>query len=162
MGAPQADPEKRRKLLAKVHIAAKELGLTEEQYRDGLRLNFGVESAGDMSIKQLERLLDFYKEKGWKQKPGRGSARQQREHIPDKHGKPRRPALDKQGLLKKIEALLADKGRREQKEIPWSYASAILEKQSGIKRLEWATPEQLRKVVAALMYDAKRKGYDRG
>jgi hypothetical protein len=62
--------------------------------------------------------------------------------------------------MRKIEALLAEKGRVEGTDMPWAYAVGILKKHSnGVTRcFEHATPEQLRAVIAALMKDAKRHG----
>jgi phage gp16-like protein len=55
--------------LAKIHIAKKELALTDEAYRDILRLNFRVGSAKDLSESQARSLIDFFKAKGWVPKP---------------------------------------------------------------------------------------------
>jgi phage gp16-like protein len=54
--------------LAKIHIAKKELQLTDESYRDILAVNFKVESAKTLSVRQAEQLLDFFRVKGWKVK----------------------------------------------------------------------------------------------
>lgn len=61
--------------------------------------------------------------------------------------------------MRKIEAQLAEKGRAEGTKVPWGYAVAILKRQSGgvTKCFEHATVEQLRGVIAALTYDAKKK-----
>jgi len=64
--------------------------------------------------------------------------------------------------MKKIEALLSEKGRVEGSYVPWDYAKAILQRQCGVERLEWASPEQLRGLIAALDKDARRKGRRRG
>ena len=52
--------------LAKIHIAKKELALTDEAYRDILRLHFGVESARELNDRQAVVLLNRFKAKGWK------------------------------------------------------------------------------------------------
>lgn len=56
----------RRALLAKIHIARKELGIEEEDYRDMLRAEFGPSTAADLSIEELERLVERFVSKGWK------------------------------------------------------------------------------------------------
>ncbi len=56
--------------LAKIHIAKKELGLTDEAYRDILRTHFRVESAKDLAPKQVIVLLNKFRAKGWKPKQG--------------------------------------------------------------------------------------------
>ena len=60
--------------------------------------------------------------------------------------------MDKGRLLKKIEALLAEAGR------PWNYAHGMARRMFTIERVQWCEPFQLHKIVAALMYDAKRHG----
>ncbi|MDP3427013.1 MAG: DUF1018 domain-containing protein, partial [Humidesulfovibrio sp.] len=54
-------------------------------------------------------------------------------------------------LLSKIGALLADSGR------PWAYAAGMAQRMYQVERLEWAKPEQLRGIVAALTKDAQRR-----
>ena len=69
---------------------------------------------------------------------------------------PGRPAnmndAHKGRLLKKIEALLAEANR------PWSYAHGMAKRMLGVERVQWCEPYQLHKIVAALMYDARRHG----
>ena len=60
--------------------------------------------------------------------------------------------VDKGRLLKKIEALLAEAGR------PWKYAHGMARRMFTIERVQWCEPFQLHKIVAALIYDAKRHG----
>jgi hypothetical protein len=48
-----------------VHIARKELGIPEEDYRDMLRQEFGPSTAADLSIGELERLVERFRSKGW-------------------------------------------------------------------------------------------------
>lgn len=55
----------RKDLLAKVHIAKKELGLDDETYRDALETVTGKRSAGKCSDAQLVAVLDRFKERGW-------------------------------------------------------------------------------------------------
>lgn len=54
--------------LAKIHIAKKELGLTDEAYRDMLHLHFQVDSAKDLLLKQVVVLLNLFRARGWKPK----------------------------------------------------------------------------------------------
>lgn len=55
----------RRALLAKVHIAKKELGLDDGLYRAILKEEFGVESAADLRVEELEQLVRRFEEKGF-------------------------------------------------------------------------------------------------
>lgn len=56
----------RRGLLAKVHIAKKELGLLDDDYRDILGREFGVTSSAALADRELENLVSYFKSKGWK------------------------------------------------------------------------------------------------
>ena len=50
--------------LAKIHIAKKELGLTDEMYRDLLFCNFKVESAKENASEAMESLGEAAKDTG--------------------------------------------------------------------------------------------------
>ena len=64
MGNPKRNI--RNALLAKVHIAKKELGLDDELYRAILLDEFGVESAGDLTVGELGALVERFESRGWK------------------------------------------------------------------------------------------------
>jgi phage gp16-like protein len=134
------NPDQRRKELAMIHLAKKELGLDDDLYRTVLQQVCGAKSAGDLDEKGRRQLLAFFRSKGW----GR------QDH---QNGKPhnfKEPSRSR--LMAKIEAQLADAGR------PWKYANAMVKRMFGIDRLAFCTPAQLGKVIAALSYDAKRRG----
>lgn len=57
-----------QKLLAKIHIAKKELGLDEETYREVLSSEFGVQSSKDLNNEKALKLIRIFKEKGWQPK----------------------------------------------------------------------------------------------
>ena len=128
---------RRRAALAKIHIAKKQLGLEEETYRAMLQEVAGVDSAADLDMRGLGEVLDHLADRGAKfASRGRKSGSFT-------------PHRSKRRLLWKIYQLLGDR--------PQKYAAAILRNQGGPDALEWATPTQLHKVVAALEYDRKRK-----
>ena len=60
-----------QKLLAKIHIAKKELGLDEETYRDVLNSECGVRSAKFLSNEQALKVIRRFQNSGWtpKSKP---------------------------------------------------------------------------------------------
>lgn len=67
------------------------------------------------------------------------------------HLRGRRAGADRAPLLRKVYAMLGDR--------PAAYAEGILQRMYGDRapqRLEWATPQMLRAVVAALAYDRRR------
>lgn len=150
--------EQRKALLAKIHVAKKQLGLTEEEYRALLDGHFGAASAADLGLTDLKRLVLVMADYGFK--PSKGHARRgatRKKTIP---ATLEQDDLGREPLMKKIEAQLAEKGRAEGTDMPWGYAVAILKRQSGgvTRCFEHATPEQLRGVIAALTRDARRNG----
>jgi phage gp16-like protein len=145
----------RKALLAKVHLAKKDLGLNDQEYRAILGELFGVESAGQLPAQKLAHLVEHFEARGWQAQP---KARRKK----DSHGYPRQSMPDRKALLSKIEAQLAEKGRAEGRHVPWAYAAGILQRMYGVERMEWANAEQLRGVVAALHRDARRYGRSTG
>ncbi len=134
-------------MLGKIHIGKKDLGMDDAIYRDMLS-QWGLASAKDATMVQLEAILSHLKKSGFTPKK---SVR--------KYGKKPRPLMepgDKQALLGKIEALLADGGYH------WNYAHGISKKMFKVDRLEWCDWRQLRKIVAALEYNKKRAGNKKG
>ena len=135
---PHDSPRRRKALLAKVHIAAKELGLDEDAYRDVLFVVTGRSSARDCEPVELAALLNHFRSRGWK-----GGSR------PDR---PRNlESGDRSPQLRKIEALLADAKR------PWAYADGISKRMFGVDKVQFCLPPQLAAVIAALNYDKKRR-----
>jgi len=127
----------RRAMLAKIHIAKKDLGMDDGTYRAMLDNLYGVDSSAKLSPKQLDDLLGHLTKHGF-------VARKKGDAAPSDSARNREP------MLKKIAALLTELGQTEGRHVPWSYAVGILKRQSGVMRLEWATPKQLRAVIAAL------------
>lgn len=133
----------RNKELAKIHIAAKQLGMDEDTYRAMLGAVAGVNSAADLTASGRKKVLAHLRACGFKTK-GRRHA-----------GKPDYRKLYGEGkvdLLKKIEAHLAEARR------PWNYVHAMARHMFKVDRVQWCTPDQLHKIVAALQYDARRHG----
>jgi hypothetical protein len=66
-GKPAQDTQKRERngLLAKVHIARKQLCLSDDQYEAVLR-GFGVTSARELTIPQLEDLVKYFRRLGFR------------------------------------------------------------------------------------------------
>ena len=141
MSAARSDPARYRDL-KKIHIGKKQLcGQDTAAYRDMLEAVAGQRSAADLDAAGRRKVLDHLRACGVEFHP----AGQQ----------PRPPAdPERAPLISKIRALLADSAR------PEAYAEAILRRQTGHGHrtpLEWGNPSQLHDVVAALMYDQKRR-----
>ena len=58
----------RNALLAKVHIATKDLGISDEDYRLILEEEFRVDSAGKLSERGLSDLVAWFESRGWSPK----------------------------------------------------------------------------------------------
>lgn len=140
--APKVDDDLRRRELAQIHIAKAQLRMAEDTYRALVR-NFSkgrTESAGDLDFTERARLLAHLRACGFKagKPPYRGRPRNMRE--------PQRGAM-----LGKVEALLADAGR------PWSYAHTLARHMFKVDDVSFCNPEQLHKLVAALVIDQQRR-----
>ena len=136
----------RRSVIAAVHVLAgpKHLGLDEDLYRDlvervSAEHGQAVRSAGKCSVRQLEAVASELRRLAG---PGGGQKGRQ---WPDRP----KGALSPQ--MGKIEALLADSGRQ------WAYAHAVAKRVCKVDKLEWCTPAQLQKVIAAMQVDANRR-----
>lgn len=95
----------------------------------------GVRSRGDLTEEHQRIVLDYFNGKN-RSYPGK----------PHNFDCPARGPL-----LRKIEALLAD-GK-----LSWAYADGISKRMFKIARVAFCAPEQLGKIVAALIYAAQRR-----
>ena len=88
--------------LAKIHIAKRDLKLTDPLYRGFLNVLFGQGSERDLTQEQVEELLEHFKSLGWKSeytKSERGR-KQSESKAPPSHGSERKPATMAQiGLI---------------------------------------------------------------
>lgn len=127
--------------LAKIHIAKAQLGLDDDTYRAILARVAGVRSAKDLSPRQIGAVIAEFERLGWVPKVAQKTSR----------AKPK-PAADRRKLVSKIEAFLAEASR------PWGYADGMALHMFKVQKVEWCDTDQLRRLIAALAYDAKRNG----
>ena len=128
---------KKKALLAKIHIAKKDLGLDDGTYRDVLRRITGKDSSSKMLISELERVIYEFGNLGWKPSAA----------AKPKHGKKPRVSTDKpsrQAVMDKIEAILSDMG------LHWNYAHSIARGMHKKEKLDFCTDEELHKVMQGL------------
>lgn len=137
---PKADPRRARDL-ARIHLAKKELGLDDDTYRSLLKALTRKDSASDLGPGDRWKVLCELGRLGAKAGAGKPYP-----------GKPAIVALDKRPLLDKIEAQLAEAKR------PWAYAHAMAQRMFGHDQVQLCEPDELRRLVAALAYDARRHG----
>ncbi|MGQ7818805.1 gp16 family protein [Metapseudomonas furukawaii] len=124
----------------KIQIARRQLGLDDHTYRAILKRSAGVESSKDLTPRQVGRVLAEFERLGWQPSSGKTT------------GRSPKPRADLESLVGKVKAQLAAAGR------PVAYADAMALRMYQVQRLEWCSAEQLRGIVAALAYDAKRHG----
>lgn len=126
-------------MMAKVHIAKKQLNLDDDTYRDVLERVTGKRSCKKMLIGELEAVIKEMETYGFVAKAA------------PKHG--RKPSVvgKRQPLMDKIEAMLADMG------LHWNYAHGMAESMFGIKRLQWLNDSQLYKLTQALSVHQQRE-----
>ncbi len=133
----------RNALLAKVHLAPKELGLDEDTRRAIQKELTGKDSAARMSVAELERLVRHYRSLGWRPR-GRG-------------GRPRATAQVRMiralwHELAEAGVVRAPEGRREKALRAW------VKRQTGVSAPEWLTPEQASAVIEMLKKWCARVG----
>lgn len=133
----------RKKVLAQIHIARKQLALDEDTYRQMLAtVTGGKRSCSDCNVAELYQVLQHMKDRGFKARPKKRVA--QHPGIPHN--------LDSEPMLQKVEALLAEL------KAPWSYADAIAKQQTGIAKVAWLKkPENLRGLIAALDVELEKR-----
>ncbi|MDH4317916.1 MAG: regulatory protein GemA [Desulfobulbaceae bacterium] len=131
--------------LAKIHIAKKDLGLSEEEYRDILQNRFGKQSSADLSQPQADQLIRHFQSLGWKPK---------QKSLPGFGG-----SLASDPMSRKIRALwleLANGGvvrNRSEKAL-----LTFVKGQVKVERLEWASTAQKAQIIEALKDWGKREG----
>ena len=148
MGLPART--KRNRELAVIHIRAGELALDDAAYREMLQEVAGVRSAADLDESGRLRVLEHLK--GLSEQKELQNPRPEKPVRPPYPGRPANMDDEDRGrLLHKIEALLTDAGR------PWAYADGLARHMFRIDRTAWCYPDQLHKIVAALMIDQRRR-----
>ena len=101
--------EERNRLLALVHIAKKEIPLSDDEYRDVIAY-WGVGSSADMTVLELKELVTYFESLGFKKKvpdprepgTGVGQIKALKERIRTEAGKLRNGEQRLKGLVKKI------------------------------------------------------------
>ncbi|HBJ76220.1 MAG TPA: hypothetical protein DDY86_12265 [Syntrophaceae bacterium] len=94
------ESRQRRGLLAKIHVAKKQMGLNDGEYEMILRA-FKVGSAADLTMDGLEKMIKLLKHYGWK--PTRNPLTQRESPIPAL----RRRCVEAAGLLENGDKRLA-------------------------------------------------------
>ena len=148
-----ASPDDRRRELAQIHIAKKDLGIDDDTHRLMLRTIARVESAADLNAEGRRQVIAHLKARGFKPRPG---AKVQRNTASSAWDWVNNAAPDRQATLRKIAVMLKDAEREK------AYAEGIAKNMFRIERVEFCAPDQLRRIVAALEYDRRRRAEKAG
>lgn len=126
----------RRAMLGKIHIAQSRLKLGDDAYRAILERVTGKRSAGEMTLAELDAVINELRRLGFKPAGKRGTTA--------------RPAADKRAMMGKIGAILKDL------DLHWNYAHGMAKRMVNKENLAFCTPEELKKVMQALIIHQKR------
>lgn len=136
-----------------VFAACRQLDMDTDARRDMLRQVVGVDSTTKLTMDTAETVLKHLRSVG-AVRPTKARNVGQHPGTPSKS----RPGTG--GLISKIEAQLADMG------LAWEYARQIMKRVSGgwqqegkigIEAFEFAPPDALKKVIAALAYEQEKR-----
>lgn len=135
--------QNRRAMLAKVHIAKKELGLDEDDYRQILADETGKTSAGDCSAQELDAVLARFKGRGWQ--PATKTSRSK----PAQHPTARKA----RALWISLHQLGAVRDPSEKA------LESFAKRQLGCERLNWARQSEGYRLIEALKKMGERNGW---
>ena len=131
--------------LAKIHMAKKALGLSDDDYRALLARVGKVGSAADLDIAGRVRVLREFERLGWKPAPT---------------GQPK-PRLCREPQARKIRALwLALYGAGVVRNADESALLTYVRRQGQVDRLEWLSVAAASKVIEALKQWCRRTGVE--
>jgi len=125
--------------LAKIHIAAKELGIFDDDYRMVLWERYKKSSAKDLTPRQAWDLLSHFKQKGWR--PRSSTGRSKKKDVAQAQDPQSRMIRALWIELKKI-GVLRDSTERA--------LASFVKRMTGIDRLEWCDPLDKNRVIEAL------------
>jgi phage gp16-like protein len=141
-----ADPQ-RRVMIAKLHLAKKQLNMAEDDYRDLLARATGERSAADCSRAQLEAALAEMTRLGFTAAPKSAASAARKGSFTPAASKAR-AMLISLGLM----GVIRDSSEKA--------LEAFARRQLGVDRLTWADEAQVYKLIEALKAIANRNGWN--
>jgi phage gp16-like protein len=156
MGAAALAPAgHRRAMMAKVHLAKKELGLDDETYRAVVLRVTTRASSADCTEAQLAALLDEFKRLGWK-----GAKAGPSKRATSLNHEIMKPRAADHPSAKKARALWISLYQLGVVREPSEQAlEAFAARQLKCERLQWADQGQVYKLIEALKAMAERAGW---
>ena len=134
--------KEKRTLIAKIHIAKKDLAMDDDTYRDVLHRVTGKNSCKDMTLNELKAVIKDLKRLGFTVKTVQSKP---------KHGTKPTTTPEREAMLGKIEAMLADMN------LHWNYVHAMSKNMFGVDFVHWLDAQKTHKVVQALAVYQNRK-----
>ena len=144
--------------LVKIHIAKKQLDLSDDEYRAILSGRGGADSAKDLDHAGRQRVLDYFKTRGFKPKASASASAGAGASASASAKRPARPtpSADALALVRRIRAQLISLGR-----LPDEYADGIAKQmlqEAAPQFFEWCSLHDLGRISQALTYQQKREG----
>lgn len=132
--------KEKRTLIAKIHIAKKDLAMDDDTYRDVLVRVTGKNSCKKMTLNELKMVIKDLKRLGFTVKTT----------SKPEHGRKPTTTPEREAMLSKIGAMLADMG------LHWHYVHGMAKNMFGVDMVHWLDAEKMYKVVQALAVYQKR------
>jgi phage gp16-like protein len=122
-----------------IHVAKKQVGMTEDEYRDLLG-SVGASSSTELTKDAFGKVMARFEALGfrttskWRKRPRKVAG------LP----------MSKRAIMAKLEAILLDM------DLPWAYADGIAQKRFGVETVQWLAAEDLHAVLKMMIYHQKR------
>jgi len=141
-------PKTRQRMLALIHIAKKQLRLKEDDYRTLLGSVTGKTSAGEMTLSELNAVIQTFEGMGFKVKGGervKGEGGKGKRLSPRTRGKAVKTPADKVRALW-IQCFQAGLVKSRWDEAINQFCKTVC----GVDRVEWLSHDQARRVIKIL------------
>lgn len=124
----------RAQLIALIHVAKRDLGLSEDTYRQALTTATGLSSTKEMAADQLETVLEHFKKRGFQIKPKAATR-----------------ALADDAQSKKIRALWLEMHQQGIVKAPGEASlAAYVKRLTHVDALQWLSTDQASTVIETL------------
>lgn len=136
--------DKKKKLIQLIHIAKSQLKLDDDVYRDILQSTTAKTSTKDMTLQQLESVLDRFKQLGFKTESKKTPGANVKNLASD----------DQSKLIRRLWLLLHEAGQvRNSSE---QALAAFIQRQIGVSALQFLSTDSASKVIENLKNWCKR------
>lgn len=136
-------------MITLIHVAKKELALNEDNYRALLQGVTGKDSLRDMKLKELEAVIQRFKDFGFKKKKSKPKRAGKRKSANSEHAR----------LIRALWLSLYHLG--EVRDPSEEAMSAYVKRMSKVDDLKWLDEKQSQKVLGGLRDWMRRAGYIR-